>query len=119
MYPISNIALEKFVYDDLSHYDLTTMLQRSDINAKMSIFTRQETIISCIEEVQTIARIFDCKVEYSLYSKAIAQKGDTIITICGTYTNLHKIWRSCQNILEYSCQIATYTNAMLKKNKIC
>lgn len=83
----------------------------------MSIFTREDIIISCIEEVQTIAHIFNCKVEYSLYCKAFAQKGDTIITMSGKYTNLHKIWRSCQNILEYSCQIATYTNAMLNKIK--
>lgn len=99
--------------DDLPYLDLTTSLQeKSDLKARLDIFTRDDIVVSCSEEACKIAKLLDCEVLYYLPSKSKALKDEVVLSFSGSYENIHKIWRTTQLILEYSSQITTYTAKM-------
>lgn len=113
MFNLTTRELEAYIEDDLPYFDLTTHLQ--DIQGKkaqLSIFTREEIMVSCSEEAAKIAVILGCEVEQFLPSKTIAKEGETLITFSGDYNDVHQAWRNVQVILEYSSKIATYTHQM-------
>lgn len=110
MFTINKNLLHHFIKDDLPYFDLTTMLQEADEKeGTLEIFTRHEVIVSCIEEAVQIADIIGVSVLHCLKEGQRAQEGDTLLKLRGSYQKLHHAWRSCQNLLEYSCAMATYT----------
>lgn len=116
MYNLNDNELYEYINEDIPYLDLTTHLQ--DINgkkAKMEIFTREDIIVSCSEESARIAELLGCEVEFFIPSRKKLARGETIISFSGDYNDVHKAWRSCQVILEYSCKIATYTNSMKER----
>lgn len=111
--------LIELLKEDIPYLDLTTSLQnRQNLKARLDIFTREDIVVSCSEESFKIAKLLDCEVLSYLPSKSRAKKGDLVLSFAGTYENLHKIWRTCQLIVEYSSKIATYTNQMVEKIKL-
>ena len=111
--------LIELLKEDIPYLDLTTSLQnRQNLKARLDIFTREDIVVSCSEESCKIAKLLDCEVLSYLPSKSRAKKGDLVLSFAGTYENLHKIWRTCQLIVEYSSKIATYTNQMVEKIKL-
>lgn len=116
MINFSDNELLEYLNDDIPYLDLTTYLQNiNDKKAKLEIFTREDIIVSCSEEASRIAILQNCKVEYFIPSKQKLKAGDKILAFSGDYNTVHKIWRTVQLLLEYSCKIATYTNNMKKK----
>lgn len=118
MIEFSDYELEKLLEDDLPYLDLTTYLQ--DINnkkAKLEIYTREDIIVSCSEEAARIVKLKDCVVEHFVPSKTALKKGDIVLSFSGDYNTIHKVWRTTQLLLEYSCKIATYTANMKEKIK--
>ncbi|RBQ31543.1 ModD protein [Arcobacter sp. FW59] len=112
----SDNELLELLSDDLPYLDLTTSLQeKSNLKAKLDIFTREDIVVSCSEESCQIAKLMNCEVVHYLSSKTKASKGDLVLSFIGTYENIHKIWRTTQLIVEYSSKIATYT-ATMKQN---
>jgi len=115
MFTIKENLLHDFIKDDLPYFDLTTMLQNAnDKTGTLEIFTREAVVVSCITEACTIAKILGVDVLNFLPEGASAQKGEVLLRLEGKYTKLHQVWRSCQNLLEYSCAIATYTHEFAK-----
>lgn len=113
MLRIDDHTLMEYLKDDVPYFDLTTSLQEaSDRNVKLEIFTREEVIVSCSEEAKRLAELLGCQIEHVIPSKQKAGKGETILSLTGEYETVHQVWRSVQNILEYSCKIATYTHEM-------
>jgi molybdenum transport protein len=116
MYNLTDNELLQYISDDVPYFDLTTYLQdKGDKRAVLSIFTREDIIVSCTEEVKRITELLNCKITKSHNSKASLAKGDTVLEFEGLYGDVHKAWRACQILLEYSCKISTYTNNMKKK----
>lgn len=118
MFTINENLLHNFIKDDLPYYDLTTMLQ--DANGKegtLEIFTRDNVVVSCISEACKIAQILGLEVRDFIPEKELAKNGDVLLRLSGSYEKLHHAWRSCQNLLEYSCAIATYTHEFVRKIK--
>ncbi len=116
MYNLTDNELLQYISEDVPYFDLTTYLQdKSDKKAVLSIFTREDIIVSCTEEVKRIAELLNCKVNKSHNSKEPLKQGDTVLELEGAYEDVHKAWRTCQILLEYSCKISTYTNNMKKK----
>lgn len=124
MYNLSNKDLYEYINEDVQYLDLTTHLQGiKNKNAKIEIYTREDIIVSCSEESSKIAELLNCKVKFFIPSGEKLKKGGIVICFEGDYNDVHKAWRSCQVILEYSCKIATYTYNMKQKiesvNKQC
>ncbi|MFT7880245.1 MAG: ModD protein [Sulfurimonas sp.] len=113
MLRIDDHTLMEYLKDDVPYFDLTTSLQEaSDRKVKLEIFTREEVVVSCSEEAKRLAELLGCEIEHVIPSKQKAGKGETILSLTGDYETIHQVWRSVQNILEYSCKIATYTHEM-------
>ncbi|MBN2826086.1 MAG: ModD protein [Campylobacterales bacterium] len=114
MFDLTTQELEAFIADDLPYFDLTTYLQGvENQEVKLTIFTREDIVVSCIEEAYKIAQIFHCRIDgKKLKSGDRCQKGENIITLIGEYNDIHKAWRNVQIILEYSSKMATYTHKM-------
>ncbi|MGB3751076.1 MAG: ModD protein [Arcobacteraceae bacterium] len=116
--------LEQYISEDLPYLDLTTHLQGIE-NTKVSleVFTREDIIVSCMQEACAMVKMLNCDVNFYIKSKQKAHKNDVILQFSGEYNDVHKAWRSAQVILEYSCKIATYAYNMkqeiLKVNQHC
>lgn len=124
MFDFTDNELLELLKEDIPFLDLTTYLQ--DINnkkAKLEIYTREDIVVSCSEESARIAKLMNCEVDFLVPSKQKLKKGELILSFIGDYNLIHKIWRTTQLILEYSCKIATYTQNMkeeiLKVNNHC
>ncbi len=116
MIHFSDYELEQYINEDIPYFDLTTHLQKvENKQAKLEIQTREDIIISCMEEACRIVKLLGCEVDFYIPSKQKAKKGDIILSFKGDYNDVHKAWRSVQVLLEYSCKMATYTYNMKKE----
>ncbi|MGB5919012.1 ModD protein [Arcobacter sp.] len=124
MFILTDNELQQYINDDIPYFDLTTYLQgQSNKKAKLSIFTREDIIVSCSEEAKRIAELLNCEVESFVPSKTFIKQNDVILEFSGKYEDVHKAWKVCQVLLEYSCKMASNTNKMKKEiesvNKTC
>ncbi len=116
MFRIDDNELLKYVEEDVPYLDLTTHLQNvENKKVKLKLVTREELVVSCMEESCRIAELLGCEVESFIPSKQKAKKGDLLLSFSGDYNDVHKAWRSSQVILEYACKISTYTYEMKQK----
>jgi len=112
----TDYELEQYINEDIPYLDLTTHLQKvENKQARLEIKTREDIVVSCMEEACRIAVLLGCEVDFFVPSKKKAKKGDIVLCFKGDYNNVHKAWRPAQVILEYSCKIATYTYNMKKQ----
>lgn len=115
---ISDEELAQFVKEDSPYGDLTTWLQNpKETQARFKIYTREKIIVSAMDEVVRIAKLFGIEVVYAKASREIANEGETLLELKGEYIKLHQIWRSVQKLLEYSSKIATTTYKMVSLMK--
>ncbi|CAM3859931.1 molybdenum ABC transporter [Arcobacter cloacae] len=124
MFDFTDNELLELLKEDVPFLDLTTYLQDiNDKKARLEIYTREDIVVSCSEESARIAKLMNCEVDFFVPSKQKIKKGELILSFIGDYNLIHKIWRTTQLILEYSCKIATYTQNMkeeiLKVNNHC
>ncbi|ADG91707.1 Quinolinate phosphoribosyl transferase [Arcobacter nitrofigilis DSM 7299] len=124
MYNLTDYELQQYINDDIPFLDLTTYLQdKNDKNVSLSIFTRENIIVACSEEAKRIAELLNCKVKSFVPSQTSIKENDVILEFNGKYEDVHKAWRACQILLEYSCKMATYTHKMKEEirsvNKKC
>ncbi len=116
MFNLTDFELQEYIKGDLPYDDLTTSLQNcNNKKVKLEVFTREDILISCTEEAARIAQLLGCEILSFIKSKHKAFKGDTILSFVGEYENIHKAWRVCQILLEYSCKISTYAYEMKEK----
>ncbi len=116
MFNLTDNELQEYINDDIPYFDLTTYMQDSnDKKARLEIFTREDIVVACSEEAKRIAELLNCRVTSFERSKAKLKKDSIIMEIEGSYEDIHKAWRACQILLEYSCKIATYTSKMKSK----
>ncbi len=114
MINFSDEELMRYVREDAPYGDLTTWLQDApSAEARFRIYTREPIIVSCIDEASRIATLLGTKVNFALPSRSQAKPKDVLFEAQGNYEALHQVWRSAQNLLEFSCQIATVTHNML------
>lgn len=114
MLEFSEFEIIKLLEDDVPFLDLTTSLQNINSNAKLSIITREQICLSCIDVCIKLAKILDINVIDHKNNQEIANPNDILIEFSSSYEKIHKIWKCAQILLEYSCGISTYTNQMVK-----
>ena len=118
MFNLTQIELEQYINDDIPYFDLTTALQNQNNKCvKLCIYTREDVIVSCSEEAKKVAELLNCTVQNYVPSKTHIKQGETLLEFFGLYEDVHKAWKVCQILLEYSCKIATYTYEMNQKIK--
>lgn len=118
MFDLDMEELREYVKGDVPYLDITTHLQNVDDKiARLSIFTREDIVLSCTEETRKIAQMHDCEVKKFVKSGRLIKAGEVFFVIKGDYNDIHKVWRLCQILLEYSCKIATYTHEMVSQTK--
>lgn len=116
MIHFSDNELEQYVNEDIPYIDLTTHLQEiENKQVSLEIVTREDIIVSCMEEACRIVKLLGCKVDFYIASKKQAKKTEVLLTFSGDYNDVHKAWRPAQVLLEYSCKMATYTHNMKQK----
>ncbi len=113
MYTLTRTELEEYLREDLPYFDLTTHLQGvTGQNAQLTIFTREEIVMACAEEVRAIADMHGCETAYLLPSGHRAVEGAELLTLRGDYNTIHRLWRSVQILLEYTTRMATAASEM-------
>ncbi len=120
MIHFSDNELEQYIKEDVPYLDITTHIQAvENKQVSLEIITREDVIVSCMEEACRIVKLLGCDVDFYIPSKEKAKQGETLLKFSGDYNNVHKAWRSAQVLLEYSCKMATFTYNMKKEiNKV-
>lgn len=115
---ICDETIDRFLKEDVPYIDLTTMvLGIGNELGKMTFSTRENTVLSGVEEVLRIFQKLDIHSTYHLPSGTYIEANKTFIEAEGTASNLHMAWKVSLNILEYCCGIATRTKMLVDKAK--
>ncbi|WOE70226.1 ModD protein [Hydrogenimonas thermophila] len=116
MIHFTEYEIDSLIEEDLPYFDLTTdSLGIGNIDAVMTFTAREDLIVSCSEEVARILRKVGVHYVEIVSSGKSLKRGEVIVKAEGKAGSLHRAWKVCQNILEYACGIATYTNLMVKE----
>ncbi len=105
-----------YVKEDLGLIDLTTYgLEIGHKKGIISFEARYDMILSGLGEVEKILQ--NQNLNYELFAKNSQQlkAGQIILKATGYAKELHSIWKVCQNILEYSSGIASYTHDLVQR----
>jgi len=116
MIHFTEYEIDRLIEEDLPYFDLTTdSLGIDDIDAIMTFTAREGLVVSCSEEVARILRKLGAHYVEIVSSGKSIESSEVIVRAEGKAGSLHRSWKVCQNILEYACGIATYTNLMIKE----
>ena len=110
--------IDMWISEDVPYYDLTTyLLAIRDNPAEISFMTREDTMICGTEEVKRIFDKLGINTKMVMPSGTILPENTVFIEGEGSAEAVHKAWKVCVNILEYSSGIATRTSDFVKKAK--
>ena len=102
------------IREDIGLIDITTQgLEIGHFEGKIVFSPKKEMVLCGSELVESICSKMGLQSKRYLNSGAHLHAGEVILEATGSAENLHAVWKVCQNILEYSCGIATKTHEML------
>ena len=114
----SDYDIDEFMREDVPYIDLTTkILGIGDQTGKITFATREDTVLSGVEEVLRIFKKLDIKCNKFLPTGTFLEKDKVFIEAEGMAKNLHIAWRMSLSILEYCSGIATRTKVLVDKAK--
>ena len=114
--PIIRMAME----EDLGHGDITTdLLFKDDAQAKATIVSREEIVVSGLPVVQEILRQYDEKLKMTAHFRdgQSAHVGSKLATIEGPLRSMLSVERVMLNFLQRLSGIATTTNRYVRAIK--
>lgn len=114
MVKFSNFELEDLVKSDIPFNDLTTELMETGAKAELSISSRGEITLSCLDTVSQICKARDLEFNSDFTNSTRVESGAQILSVIGDFSELHAVYKSIQNLLEYACGIATSANMVVK-----
>ncbi len=106
--------IDRLICEDMPYFDLTTTLLKINNTALINFISRKDTIVSGTYLVKKLANKLNLKVEYSFKDGDFIKSGKSFFTAKGESQNILTLWKVAQNIFEYACGVATYTNDMVK-----
>jgi len=116
MIHFTEYEIDRLIEEDLPYIDLTThTLGIDDIEGVIRFTSRQEIVVACSEEVVRILEKLGAECVERVASGQRVKGGETIIKAVGKAHALHRAWKVSQNILEYACGIATYTQRLVEE----
>ncbi len=114
----SEFDIDEFIREDVPYIDLTTkILGIGDKTGKITFTTREDTVLSGVEEVLRIFEKLNIKCNNFLPSGTFLGKDEIFIEAEGKAKDLHMAWRVSLSILEYCSGIATRTKVLVDKAK--
>lgn len=106
------------LFEDTGDFDLTTIgLEIGSKNGIMRFSPKQNIILSGAKEVEKLLVYLNARYTFYFNDGDLVSKNDVILEVSSNAENLHKLWKTSQNIFEYLSGIATYTNQMTMKAK--
>lgn len=108
---LNDAELETFLAEDVPYGDLTTAaLGIVDQRAKITFATRDRPLVaSCTEEAIRLCGLYGLETLGWVKSGTLIPPKSVFLEARGEAGNIHRIWKSVQNLLDYAGGIATYT----------
>jgi molybdenum transport protein len=108
MFFVPDSFIDSLVGEDLHILDLTTeAMEIGGLGGTVSCFPKQECVVAGIEEAARAFERFGCRVETMARSGDRLEAGTVFLKALGTAGQLHAVYKTAQNIMEYSSGIAT------------
>lgn len=111
MIALNDFELEALLAEDVPYGDLTTAsLEISDQRARITFATRERPlVVSCMEEAVRLCGLYGLEIDGFVKSGTLVPPKSLFLEAHGEAGNIHRIWKSVQNLLDYASGIATYT----------
>lgn len=108
---LNDIELEALLSEDVPYGDLTTAsLGISDQRARITFATRERPlVVSCTEEAVRLCGLYGLEIDGFVKSGTLVPPKSIFFEARGEAGNIHRIWKSVQNLLDYASGISTYT----------
>ena len=118
MIRLTNEELNRLIDEDNPYYDLTSFGIGLKGEAAISFYPKNSSCtLSGIDETANICKLLDLDIKKKSAWASEIKKGEIFFTATGEAKNIHIAWKVCQNILEYSCGIASFTKQMVDQLK--
>jgi len=115
---LTESEIERLIEEDVPYFDLTShLLGLKDTNAKIVYSVRENSVVCGTEECARIFEKFGVNVEIQVESGTFVEKGTVVLSGKGKGDSVHRVWKVCQNLLEYCSGIATGTKRLIEKAK--
>lgn len=111
MIALNDFELEAFLNEDVPYGDLTTAsLGISDQRARITFATRDRPLVaSCTEEAIRLCSLHGLEVLGYVKSGTLVPPKSVFLEARGEAGEIHRVWKTIQNLLDYASGIATYT----------
>lgn len=108
---LNDHELESLLAEDVPYGDLTTAsLGIGDRRARITFATRERPlVVSCMEEAVRLCGLYGLEIEGFVKSGTLIPPQSIFLEARGEAGNVHRIWKSVQNLLDYASGISTYT----------
>jgi len=108
---LNDHELETLLAEDVPYSDLTTAsLEISDQRARITFATRERPlVVSCTEEAVRLCGLYGLEIDGFVKSGTLVPPKSVFLEARGEAGNIHRIWKSVQNLLDYAGGISTYT----------
>lgn len=105
--------------EDAPYGDLTTSSLGIDTKPALLAFASRKLPImaSCIEEAAALCRLNSLDVKSYQKSGTIIDSNTVFLEAHGEAKDIHNIYKTIQNLLDYACGVATYTHHMVNAAK--
>ncbi|MGZ8546925.1 MAG: ModD protein [Sulfuricurvum sp.] len=111
MITLNDFELEALLAEDVPYGDLTTTsLGITDQRASITFATRERPlVVSCTEEAVRLCGLYGLEIDGFVKSGTLIPPKSVFLEAHGEAGNIHRIWKSVQNLLDYAGGISTYT----------
>jgi molybdenum transport protein len=111
MITLSDHELDALLAEDVPYGDLTTRSLGIDTQpARITFATRERPLVaSCTEEAVRLCGLYGLEIDGFVKSGALVPPKSVFLEARGEAGNIHRIWKSVQNLLDYASGISTYT----------
>ncbi len=108
---LNDTELETILAEDVPYGDLTTIsLGITDKRANINFSTRERPlVVSCTEEAVRLCGLYGLEIDGFVKSGTLVPPKSVFLEAHGEAGNIHRIWKSVQNLLDYASGISTYT----------
>jgi molybdenum transport protein len=111
MITLNDQELETFLSEDVPYGDLTSAsLGINDQRARITFATRERPlVVSCMEEAVRLCGLYGLEIDGFVKSGTLVPPKSIFLEAHGRAGDIHRIWKSVQNLIDYASGIATYT----------
>jgi len=111
----TDAEIDQLIGEDYPYFDLTSLsVKLGSKVARISYTTKQNTVICCTEEVLKIFEKFKITPTLFSFSGEQIEKGIKFLEGEGLAQNVHAIWQTTANLLEFASGIATRTRSLVE-----